>query len=238
MISLLSELLALPRCTGCGASGPEWCNMCSRVLPEVRWHRIDSDLLLCTAFQFDGPIRKTIVDWKERQHRSATTRVEHWFAASLLPLLVRHPELVCVPIPSSPANDRMRGARVLHEVLHRVGVPYSDGLVATRARRDQAGLNRAERAANLQDALRWTGPVDRPLLLVDDVVTSGATMRAAAQALTVSGGHVWAAFGLARRGRIAPVAPAVQGLRLPCQEVHHERSATGSHCSRTTPGSR
>lgn len=219
------DLLALPRCTGCGASGPEWCDACALVLPEVQWHRIDTELLLCSAFPYAGPIRQTIVDWKEHQHRAARLRVERWFSAGLTPLLARRPELVCVPIPSPPANERLRGAQLLQELLHAIGVPYSDALVSTRARRDQAGLNRVQRAENLRDALQWNGSTGKPLLLVDDVVTSGATMRAAASALTVSGGHVWAAFGLARRGQLSSVVPRAKGLRLSGhdREVHHER---------------
>lgn len=225
MFHIVTELLALPRCTGCGAPGPEWCDACALVLPDVQWHRIDDDLLLCSAFAFTGPIRQTIVDWKERQHRAARERVERWFAAGLLPLLERRPELLCVPIPSAPANDRLRGARMLHEVLRAVGAPYSDALESTRERKDQAGLTRDARARNVQDALRWTGDTNRPLLLVDDVVTSGATMRAAARSLTVCGAHVWAAFGLARRGQLTSVAPRRQGLPLFTngKEVHHER---------------
>lgn len=225
MFKIIGELLALPRCTGCGVTGPEWCDVCALVLPDVQWHRIDSDLLLCTAFAFSGPIRQTVVDWKERQHRAARDRVERWFAAGLLPLLERRPELICVPIPSSPANDRLRGARMLHDVLRAIGVPYSDALVSSRPRRDQAGLTREERTANLRDALRWTGSSGQPVLLVDDVVTSGATMRAASQALTISGAHVWAGFGLARRGQLTSVAPRGQGLPLWTndKEVHHGR---------------
>lgn len=225
MFHLIGELLSLPRCTGCGARGPEWCDTCAMTLPDVQWDRIDTDLLLCSAFQYTGPIRQTIVDWKERQHRAARQRVERWFAAALTPLLERRPEMLCVPIPSSPTNDRLRGTRVLHDVLRTIGVTYSDALESTRSRRDQAGLSREERAANLQDALRWRGSTDQPLLLIDDVVTSGATMRAAATALTVSGGHVWAGFGLARRGQLTSVAPRGQGLRLSRydKEVHHGR---------------
>lgn len=205
MFQFVKELLALPRCTGCGATGPEWCDTCALVLPDVRWQRIDAELLLCTAYSFEGPIRQTVVDWKEHQHRAARERVERWFAAGLIPLLDRRPELLCVPIPSSPSNDRLRGSRMLHDALRAIGVPYCDGLEPTRSRKDQAGLNKEQRFRNVRDAMRWTGASDRPLLLVDDVVTSGATICAAAAAVTVGGGHVWAAFGLARRGSSGPV---------------------------------
>lgn len=209
---LIHELLALPRCTGCAAIGPEWCDACARILPDVRWHRIDATFALCTAFQYAGPIQRTIIDWKEHQHRAARLRVERWFAAGLRPLLAEFDDVVCVPIPSSPRNDRLRGAAVLHDAVATVGVPVSHALVSARTRRDQAGLTREERESNLRDAFTWRGSGPRSALLVDDVVTSGATMRAAAAAIRDAGGTVRAAFGLARRGRLATVQAAARGL--------------------------
>ena len=212
MLHLLRDVLALPRCTGCGAHGPEWCDRCALRLPEVRWHRIDVELPLCTAFQYDGPVRKTIVDWKEHQHAAARARVRNWFHVGLRPLIDQMPNLRCVPIPSSPTNDRLRGGAVLTEVLRATGLPVSDALVAARVRKDQAGLARVERERNLHNAFAWHGSDGAPVLLVDDVVTSGATMRSAARAVHAGGGHVWAGFGLARRGRLATIQSTQEGL--------------------------
>lgn len=225
MLRILEELLSIGRCGGCGAPGSAWCAACASVRPDVQWHRIDVQLFVCTAFEYRGPVGRTLVSWKERQQRDARIRVERWFAAGIGPMLDRRPDLVCVPIPSSPSNDRIRGTRMLHDVLEAIGVPMSDALHATRSRRDQAGLSRVERYENLRDALQWTGDTDRPLLLVDDVVTSGATVRAAGAAVAAAHGRVWAAFGLTRRGQLAPVAPPVRGVRLqrPSKEVHRER---------------
>lgn len=212
MQHLIHELLALPRCTGCAAIGPEWCDACALILPEVRWHRIDVTFGLCTAFQYAGPIQRTIIDWKEHQHRAARLRVERWFAAGLHPLVSEFDGVVCVPIPSSPRNDRLRGASVLRDAVVAAGVPVGNALISTRARRDQAGLTREERETNLRDAFTWRTGDARPVLLVDDVVTSGATMRAAATAIRDGGGTVRAAFGLARRGRLATVQAGNRGL--------------------------
>ena len=181
-------------------------------LPDVRWHLIGTELPLCTAFQYAGPIRKTIIDWKEQQHAPAQDRVRRWFAAGLQPLFDLVPELECVPIPSSPANDRLRGGAMLTEVLRETGVPVSAGLISARARRDQAGLSRTEREQNLNGAFSWRGGGEVSVLIVDDVVTSGATMRAAAEAVRTDGGRVWAAFGLARRGRLATVQAPPKGI--------------------------
>jgi predicted amidophosphoribosyltransferase len=210
MFRVVTELLALPRCTGCGAHGPEWCDRCALLLPDVRWHLIDHELPLCTTFPYDGPIRRTIIDWKEQQHRAAATRIATWFRVGLEPLLDSRPDIVCVPIPSSPANDRLRGGAVLTEVLQSAGLPISTALIAARARNDQSGLSRSEREMNMHDAFSWTG--NATVVIVDDVVTSGATMRAAARAIRTCGGRVWAGFGLARRGRLATIQASGQGI--------------------------
>lgn len=183
------------------------------VLPDVQWQHLQSDLVLCSAFRYEGPIRKTIVDWKEQQHRAARIRVQQWFAAGLLPLLERRRDLLCVPIPSSPANDRLRGTSVLADVMKSLPIGIDTGLSSARPRRDQAGLSRVERIENLHNAFTWNSQTMRPMLIVDDVVTSGATMRAAAAAIRAGGGHVWGAFGLARRGIPTPVVSRPEGIR-------------------------
>lgn len=198
--------------------GPEWCDSCSMHLPDVRWHDLGHGVLLCSAFGFVGPIRKTIIDWKEQQHRAARRRVQRWFAAGLLPLTAQRPDVVCIPIPSSPRNDRHRGARVLHDAVAAIGVEVGTGLISARSRKDQTGLTRGERIENMHNAFTWISDDPRPVLLIDDVVTSGSTLRAAATAVRGNGGHVWASFGLARRGNLTSVVSRPEGLRLSCSD--------------------
>jgi len=63
-------------------------------------------------------------------------------------------------------------------------------LVPARAVRDQSGLTSVQRAANLHGAMRATpGPPVR-VVVVDDVVTTGATLVEAARALVAQGHHV------------------------------------------------
>ena len=101
---------------------------------------------------------------------------------------------------------------MLADTLRDAGLPVSDGLVSARPRKDQADLTRDERERNLHNAFAWRDCDSGPVLLVDDVVTSGATMRSAANAIGDGGGRVWAAFGLARRGRLATVHSTPKGL--------------------------
>lgn len=133
--------------------------------------------------------------------------------------------VLVVPVPSSRSARRRRGdapleqvaraaVRLLTQVPESVGVRSPlPGLVlapALRLRRrvaDQAGLDRRRRAANLEGAMEIT-PVDRDrvrsvrCVLVDDVLTTGATLSEAARALAAAGaGPVTAAAIVATRRR-------------------------------------
>jgi predicted amidophosphoribosyltransferase len=68
----------------------------------------------------------------------------------------------------------------------RLGLPRRSLLVRTGAREDQAGLGRAERFSNLEGAFR-ARPVSGAVILVDDLVTTGATAGACAGALREAG---------------------------------------------------
>lgn len=127
------------------------------------------------------------------------------------------PVLLAVPAPSSPAARRARGDDpLLRLTLRAAALARRDGL-ATQARpvlaqrravADQAGLTAARRAANLHGALIVPAPLvplvrGHPVVICDDVITTGATLAEAARALTVAGAHVVGAAlvaATARRG--------------------------------------
>jgi predicted amidophosphoribosyltransferase len=108
-----------------------------------------------------------------------------------------------VPVPAHPTRVRERGYDVTETWARGLatseGVPWARGLSRVRATPPQAGADRSRRLANVQGAFA-AGPEasavrGRRVALVDDVVTTGATVRAAATVLAALDAHgieIWA----------------------------------------------
>jgi predicted amidophosphoribosyltransferase len=108
-----------------------------------------------------------------------------------------------VPVPSSPAAYRRRGYRPVELLARRAGLERRRLLHIARAAADQRALTRDQRAANVAGTMRAGEVAGRRVLLVDDVVTTGATFAEAARALRAAGAIVVGAATVAatpRRG--------------------------------------
>jgi ComF family protein len=113
-----------------------------------------------------------------------------------------------VPVPASPDRVRERGydqaALIATETARRLSLPVIEALERTRATTAQFDLDRAARATNLVDAFRVRDLVvanavrGRWLVLVDDVITTGATLAACAAALLDAGALAVSAIAVAR----------------------------------------
>lgn len=110
-----------------------------------------------------------------------------------------------LPIPLAPARLRERGFNQAHELARRLAPRKVDAtlLLRTRETTAQSGLTRAERLRNLRGAfalepLRAAAVQGRRIVLVDDVMTSGASLFAAAQVLRTGGAAHITAVVLAR----------------------------------------
>ena len=134
--------------------------------------------------------------------------------------------LVLVPVPSHPVVVRERGHDPLLRMARRAATALRrDGVVVTVERplavvgrpRDQAGLTSQQRADNLAGrfaarSAATAGPVPATVVLVDDVLTTGWTLRSAQAALEQAGRPaVAAATVAATRRRAHPGHPGPPG---------------------------
>ncbi|MEL6545926.1 MAG: phosphoribosyltransferase family protein [Myxococcota bacterium] len=96
-----------------------------------------------------------------------------------------------VPIPLSPQRYWARGFNPAESIAgvcaEQWGVPVHRHLKRVRDTRPQSELALEAREKNIRDAFEATGPVQGRFILIDDVMTSGATLRAGAKALLQAG---------------------------------------------------
>jgi len=168
---------------------------------------------------YAGITRTILTAWKERGRRDVSVYLARALAravheAGVAARTQSASDVGCVtivPIPASCAARRRRGedawARVVRQAMQvadpPVGLTLAQCLRLTRQPRDQAGLTALERKANLAEALACDAPPEGAVIIVDDIVTTGATLVEAARALRVAGvGEVRAAaIAATSRGR-------------------------------------
>jgi ComF family protein len=195
---LAVERLPTARCRTCAEPGAFARHTCPRCLgappPFARaW----------AAFAHEGPVARAIHRFKYEDHPELAPALAELLASECRQFLARAPR-VLVPLPLHPRRYRERGydqAWLLAQALARAtGREASPNvLVRTRETRRQVGLPESERALNVAQAFQATCPVSgQAFLLVDDVLTTGATVRAAAEALGEAGASHIEVLTLAR----------------------------------------
>ena len=143
----------------------------------------------------DGPARRLVQRLKYGDRLELATTLGRWMARAGDDLLVEADVLVPVPLhPRRLAWRRFNQSALLADSVSRLcGVPVDvDALARVKPTPPQVGMTKSQRALNVQGAFRVVPEraiaiEQRAVVLVDDVLTSGATVNAAARALLRGG---------------------------------------------------
>ena len=167
---------------------------------------------------YEGRMKAAIHAFKYGRMHPAADRLGGMLAQAIAPLANRAPaDLLVIPVPlyrskraqrgfnqaRSLAESALRHLRKTHPAWRLTLAPST--LMRLRATTSQAGLTSRQRRLNVRGAFNVVEPAAvfaKHILLIDDILTTGATARAAAQALMRAGAEsVWVAT-LARARRV------------------------------------
>jgi len=190
-VSIYRDLIFTPQCLVCAQLGKPICSDCHRQLKPFSTRSLSGLIQIQCAGEYSGWLRETLIAYK-----NGNVRVVPALAQILLKTLeVRQTKfpLQLIPIPSSITKIQERGydsmAKLCAEMSQqKKGLQVCQGVLYLRREvRDQVGLTARERATNLADAFAARQRLSGTVVIVDDVITTGATLTNAAKALRIAG---------------------------------------------------
>jgi competence protein ComFC len=212
-----------PSCAGCGIFGERWCSACQDSVTQMKGNlcphcgRVLEDNKVCTICTneahfceslhswgaFQGPLREAIHKLKYESDLGLGEIFSQVLTRELLDL-GWSVDLVS-PVPLSPGRMKERGYNqsglLAQPLAMSLGICYDRrALKRVRETQSQVGLTAAERQINVNSAF-WAdaGKVQgKRVLVIDDVMTTGATLNACAQALKSAGAEKVYGLTLAR----------------------------------------
>ena len=200
----LSEILFPSRCIGCSKLGISICSDCRR-----DWHlhiyRREISVLgntypVLSAVQYSPIASRVLLSAKESQIAAADLLVAKGLRHSLQLFINRYGIGTLISTPSRGSVNRKRGRDFLKEITADIAfdlnIPVASPLSHQRRVRDQSQLNIAQRSQNISGAfavspqfaaLTSPGNIAPKLIVIDDLITTGATLTEAIRALRTAG---------------------------------------------------
>jgi predicted amidophosphoribosyltransferase len=207
--------LVLPlECGGCGAPSVTWCETCSAAItvavdePHIVTPRVDPGVPVFALGRYAGPRRQAVVALKEHGRADLVAPLAHALAIGIHHLLgwgLLEVPLTIVPAPTRRQAARRRGGDPVTRVATAAVAAHPDiGVVqALRMKalvRDSVGLSTAARERNVAGRVLMTAKqlaAGRDVLVVDDIVTTGATVRESVRVLQTTGARVAGVLAIA-----------------------------------------
>lgn len=201
------SLLAPHECLGCAVEGTLICNNCSLELDVIpkrcyRCRKLSPNSLTCAKCRKQSRLKQvsvaTIYDGLAKQlvwklKFSGAQAVAKSIAIIMNQQIEISDELLIVPVPTATSRVRQRGydqaSLIARELSMLSGLKYAKCLARVN-QAHQVGSSRTQRIKQLSNAFRVTKPAtikDAHILLIDDVITTGATLESAAKTLRFHG---------------------------------------------------
>jgi predicted amidophosphoribosyltransferase len=196
-------------CAGCGADDRALCIACrSQLQPQPFVRALGDGTPVWAALAYDGVVRRAILGLKEQGRTDVVKTLAAPFASAVacaVASAAQHAgqrgavgvELVIPPV--SRASFRRRGYDPVRLLARAAGLPRpTTALVNLRERASQKTLDRGQREVNLVGSMAPNGALQgRRFLVLDDVVTTGATLVEVIRSLRDGGAVVVGAAVLA-----------------------------------------
>lgn len=198
-VAALLDLLYPPRCVLCGKlllpGQKDMCQACRNDLPVWEQAIHGAFFQICVApCSYEGALRRSLLRYKFNGKRGYAAAYGRLLAAKVSEALADRYDLICW-VPVSRKRKRERGydqARLLAAATAKeLGQPLLRTLKKVKNNRAQSGLNSAaERRGNVKNAYRpyrqerFAG---KRVLLIDDIVTTGATLSECSRVLLTAG---------------------------------------------------
>lgn len=198
-----------PRCAGCGQLGSVWCPTCDQALvkvghsgcpfcgfPRITAHHCAACELgkvqVRSFARYQPPFKQAILKLKYSPNPQLADLMAGWLLGEFV-ALGKCAELI-VPVPLGDVRRRERGYNqvelIAKSMANTLNIPVqSQALVRVRETRSQVGLVPEERFENVHGAFSANIQYvqNKKILLLDDLLTSGATLIGCAGALIDSG---------------------------------------------------
>ncbi|WP_102142796.1 ComF family protein [Mycobacterium hubeiense] len=204
--------LVLPlECGGCGAPSTRWCPACADELqvkcdePHIVAPRLDPGAPVLSLGRYAGARRQAIVAMKEHGRADLIDPLAAALQHGLHHLLewgVVGTPLTVVPAPTRRTAARRRGGDPVTRMAVKAAAGHPGVTVRNALRmrawvRDSVGLSSTDRQRNVAGRVKLCTPVTGTVLVVDDIVTTGATAAESVRILRSAGAQVAGVLALA-----------------------------------------